>query len=93
MKVARMTGLPLSRLPATREVMQDEILKQIARDLTTAIRSSMTVDWAIRDSVQAKIKMVVKRLLKKYGYPPDKTEKAVEVVLEQTKLMCENDVR
>ena len=73
--------------------MQDEILKQIARDLTTAIRSSMTVDWAIRDSVQAKIKMVVKRLLKKYGYPPDKTEKAVEVVLEQTKLMCENDGR
>ena len=51
------------------------------------------MDWSIRDSVQAKIKMVVKRLLKKYGYPPDKTEKAVEIVLEQTKLMCENDVR
>lgn len=83
----------LAENESAREVMQDEILKQIARDLTTAIRSSMTVDWAIRDSVQAKIKMVVKRLLKKYGYPPDKTEKAVEVVLEQTKLMCENDVR
>jgi type I restriction enzyme R subunit len=41
--------------------------------------------------VQAKMKMTVKRLLKKYGYPPDKTEKAVEIVLEQTKLMCENE--
>ena len=83
----------LAENESAREVMQDEILKQIARELTAAIRNSMTVDWSIRESVQAKIKMVVKRLLKKYGYPPDKTEKAVEVVLEQTKLMCENDGR
>jgi type I restriction enzyme, R subunit len=83
----------LAENESAREVMQDEILQQIARDLTIAIRNSMTVDWSIRESVQAKIKMVVKRLLKKYGYPPDKTDKAVEVVLEQTKLMCENDTR
>ena len=83
----------LAENESAREVMQDEILKQIARELTAAIRNGMTVDWSIRESVQAKIKMVVKRLLKKYGYPPDKTEKAVEVVLEQTKLMCENDGR
>jgi type I restriction enzyme R subunit len=83
----------LAENESAREVMQDDILKQIARDLPTAIRNSMTVDWAIRDSVQSMIKMVVKRLLKKYGYPPDKTDKAVEVVREQTKLMCENDGR
>lgn len=83
----------LAENESAREVMRDEILRQIARDLTIAIRNSMTVDWSIRESVQAKIKMVVKRLLRKYGYPPDKTDKAVEIVLEQTKLMCENDVR
>jgi type I restriction enzyme R subunit len=48
------------------------------------------VDWAIRESVQAKMKMTIKRLLKKYDYPPDKTPKAVEIVMEQTKLMCES---
>lgn len=70
--------------------MGDDILKQIARDLTVAIKNSVTVDWAIRESVQAKMKMTVKRLLKKYGYPPDQTAKALEIVMDQTKLMCEN---
>lgn len=77
---------------SAKEIMGDDILKQIAKDLTSAIKNSVTVDWAIRDSVQAKMKMAVKRLLKKYGYPPDKQEKAVEIVMEQTKLMCENEV-
>lgn len=76
---------------SAREVMGDDILKQIARDLTMAIRNNISVDWAIRDSVQAKMKMIIKRLLKKYGYPPDKTAKAVDVVMEQTKLMCQNE--
>jgi len=50
------------------------------------------IDWAIRASVQAKMKMVIKRLLKHYGYPPDKTPKAVEIVMEQTRLMCQNEI-
>lgn len=82
----------LAENESAKEVMGDDILKQIARELTVSIKNSITVDWSIRDSVQAKMKMTVKRLLKKYGYPPDKTEKAVEVVLEQTKLMCQNEV-
>ena len=57
------------------------------------IKNNITVDWAIRDSVQAKMKMTIKRLLKKYGYPPDKTAKAVDIVMEQTKLMCQNESR
>lgn len=76
---------------SAREVMGDDILKQIARELTMAIRNNISVDWAIRDSVQAKMKMIIKRLLKKYGYPPDKTAKAIDVVMEQTKLMCQNE--
>lgn len=68
-----------------------EILKQIARDLTDSIKKNMSVDWSIRSSVQAKMKMIIKRLQKKYGYPPDKTDKAVEIVMEQAKLMCQTE--
>ena len=82
----------LSDNESAREIMGEDILKQIARDLTVSIKSSISVDWAIRESVQAKMKMTIKRLLKKYGYPPDKTLKAVDIVMEQTKLMCSNEV-
>ena len=78
---------------SAKEVMGEDILKQIARDLTISIKNNISVDWAIRESVQAKMKMTIKRLLKKYGYPPDKTAKAVDIVMEQTKLMCENEVK
>ncbi len=83
----------LAENESAREVMGDEILVQIAKDLTTSIKNNVSVDWAIRESVQAKMKMTIKRLLKKYGYPPDKTAKAVDIVMEQTKLMCQNESR
>ena len=76
---------------SAREIMGEEILKQIARDLTVSIKNNISVDWAIRESVQAKMKMIIKRLLKKYGYPPDQSAKAVDIVMEQTKLMCLNE--
>ena len=76
---------------SAREIMGEEILKQIAKELTASIKNNISVDWAIRESVQAKVKMTIKRLLRKYGYPPDKTAKAVEIVMEQTKLMCQNE--
>lgn len=78
---------------SAKEIMGEDILKQIARDLTQSIKNNISVDWAIRESVQAKMKMTIKRLLKKYGYPPDKTAKAVDIVMEQTKLMCLNESR
>lgn len=81
----------LAENESAREVLGDEVLKQIARDLTVSIKNNISVDWAIRESVQAKMRMTVKRLLKKYGYPPDKSAKAVELVMEQTKLMCQNE--
>ena len=83
----------LSDNESAKEIMGEDILKQIARDLTMSIKNNISVDWAIRDSVQAKMKMIIKRLLKKYGYPPDKTAKAVGIVMEQTKLMCQNESR
>jgi len=78
---------------SAKEIMGEEILKQIARDLTRSIKNNISVDWAIRDSVQAKMKMTIKRMLKKFGYPPDKTAKAIDTVMEQTKLMCQNEDR
>jgi type I restriction enzyme R subunit len=83
----------LTENESAREIMGEDVLRQIARDLTVSIKNNISVDWAIRDSVQAKMKMTIKRLLKKYGYPPDKTEKAVDIVMEQTKLMCQNESR
>ncbi len=70
------------------KILGDEILKQIARDLFKSVKANTTIDWTIKESVQAKIKVLVKRILKKYGYPPDKQKRAVETVLKQAKLTC-----
>jgi type I site-specific restriction-modification system R (restriction) subunit len=67
---------------AVRE-LQDETLKKIAQELTQSLRDNLTVDWSERESVRAKLRLMVKRILKKYKYPPDQAENAVELVLEQ----------
>lgn len=81
----------LSDNESAKALMDDITLQKIAKELTQAIRTNLTVDWSVRSSVQAKMRIVVKRLLKKYKYPPDQTQHAVDVVLEQTKLFCSNE--
>lgn len=81
----------LSDNESAKTLMDDVTLQQIAKELTKAIRANLTVDWAVRTSVQAKMRIIVKRLLKKYKYPPDHTQNAVDMVLEQTKLLCANE--
>lgn len=76
---------------AAKGELSDDVLKQIARDLTDSLKRNMSVDWNIRSSVQSKMKMIIKRLLKKYGYPQDKRDQATETVLEQARLMCVNE--
>jgi type I restriction enzyme R subunit len=61
----------------------DEILKKIAHELTEKLRASTTVDWQVRDSVRAKMRNMIRRLLKKYKYPPDQRDDAIELVLRQ----------
>ncbi|MHA1856210.1 MAG: type I restriction endonuclease subunit R [Promethearchaeota archaeon] len=73
-----------------KEVMSDEILMIIARELVENIRKSITIDWTIRENVQAQIRLRVKKILRKYGYPPDKQKVATETVLEQAKLLCKD---
>ena len=69
-------------------VLGDEVLTKIARDLTQTIRNSVTLDWTVKETVRAKLRTLVRRQLKKHGYPPDKTEKAVETVLKQAELLA-----
>lgn len=73
---------------SAKEMMEDDILKQIARDLTRAIKNDMSIDWNLRKSVQAKMRVNIKKLLRKYGYPPDQQKDAVETVMKQAHLMC-----
>ncbi|RKJ89240.1 type I restriction endonuclease subunit R [Aeromonas veronii] len=67
----------------------DEILAKIAHELTANLRRSVTVDWSSRDSVRAKLRLMVKRILRKYKYPPDQQEEAAQLVLAQAESLCE----
>ncbi len=70
------------------KVLGDENLRKIALELTHMIRKSVTIDWTQRESVQAEIRLKVKKILRKYRYPPDKQEKATRTVLEQAELIA-----
>lgn len=72
------------------KVLGDDILKTIARELVDSVRNSVTIDWDKKESVQAKMRVLIKRILKKYGYPPDLQENAVKTILEQAKLLGED---
>ena len=68
--------------------MGDDKLKLIAAELITQVKTSVTIDWTLRESARAKIKVMVKRILNKHGYPPDLQEEAVKTVLAQAELLC-----
>jgi type I restriction enzyme R subunit len=70
------------------EVLGDEMLRDIARELADKIRKSVTIDWTLKETVRAGLRAMVKRLLRKYGYPPDKQEAATRLVLEQAEIIC-----
>jgi type I restriction enzyme R subunit len=72
------------------KIMGDEILRQIAHELVDIVRRNVTIDWTVKESVRAKLRSLVKRLLRKYGYPPDKREKATQTVLKQAELLCKD---
>src|ERR1035437_526615 len=69
-------------------VLGDENLRMIARELVSTLRANTSIDWTLKESVRAKIRVLVKRILRKYGYPPDKQEKATQTVLEQAEMLC-----
>jgi type I restriction enzyme R subunit len=72
------------------KILGDEVLRQIAQSLVKTVRSNVTVDWTIREDRRAFLRAQVKRVLRKYNYPPDKQEKATQTVLEQAELLSEH---
>ena len=70
------------------QVMGKDNLKVIATELVTNVRKSVTIDWTLRESARAKIKVLVKRILRKHGYPPDLQDQATKLVLQQAELLC-----
>jgi len=68
--------------------MGDDKLKVVAAELITQVKKSVTIDWTLRESARARIKVMVKRILNKHAYPPDLQEEAVKTVLMQAELLC-----
>jgi type I restriction enzyme R subunit len=69
------------------KVLGDENLRLIARELVKTVRANVTIDWTLRENVRAQLRVLVKRILRQYGYPPDKQEKATQTVLAQAELL------
>lgn len=71
------------------EFLGDATLREIAKEIADKVRANATIDWSIRESARAKMMVIVRRTLNRYGYPPDKQEKAIETVLKQAELMAD----
>ena len=71
------------------QVLGDETLRDIARELVDTVRNNVTIDWTVRENVRANLRRLVRRILRKHGYPPDKQEKATRTVLEQAEVLSE----
>ena len=69
------------------QVLGNETLRTIARELVSTVRYNVTIDWTLRENVRAHLRVLVKRILRKHDYPPDKQEKATRTVLEQAELL------
>ena len=70
-------------------ILGDDMLRAIARDLVEAVRRNVSIDWTIKEGARAKMRTVVRRLLKERGYPPDKQESATRTVIEQAEMLRE----
>ena len=70
------------------EVLGDEQLRVIATELVQTVRKNATIDWTVIESVKARLRVLVRRVLRKYGYPPDLQESAVQTVLQQAELLA-----
>ena len=71
------------------QVLGDQTLRLIAQELVENVRANVSIDWTVRENVRARLRVLVKRSLRKHGYPPDKREKATKLVLEQASVLSE----
>ncbi len=70
-------------------VLGDDTLKNIARELVDIVKRNVSIDWAVKSSVRARLRVIVKRILREYGYPPDKQEEATKIVLLQAEQLSQ----
>ena len=70
------------------KVLGEPTLKMIARELVDTVRKNVKIDWTVRENVRAQLRVLVKRILRKHGYPPDKQEQATQTVLKQAEVLC-----
>ena len=76
-------------IEAARDSLVDRrVRQQIARELVQSVRTNTSIDWTIKESVKAKLKVIVKRTLRHFGYPPDMQKLATELVLRQAEMLC-----
>jgi type I restriction enzyme R subunit len=73
---------------STMQVLGDEALHTNIQELVRAVRNNVTMHWTLRENVRVRMRVMVKRILRRYGYPPDKQEKATLTVLEQAEVLC-----
>jgi hypothetical protein len=81
-------GLPFPDASAL-VVIDTTVGATIARELVDAVKRNVSIDWTMKESVRAKLRVLVKRVLRKYGYPPDKQERATQTVMEQAELLAD----
>ena len=79
--------------PEVKELMKDETLVQIAKELVETVNKNMTIDWDVRKDARARMRIEIKKLLIKYHYPPNKSEKAVQTVIRQAELQCNKTLK
>jgi len=78
----------LAENESAKQVLGDEQLRVLAQELVERVKQSVTIDWQVRENARAQIRVLVKRVLRKYGYPPDMQQRATELVLEQAEVLC-----
>ena len=74
-------------------MMGDEQLRFLAQELVDRVKQNVTIDWQVRENARAQIRVLVKRILRKHGYPPEMQQRATELVLEQTEVLCQEWVK
>ncbi len=80
----------LAENKSAKEVMGDEQLRFLAQELVERVKQNVTIDWQVRENARAQIRVLVKRVLRQYGYPPDMQQRATELVLQQAEVLCKD---
>ena len=83
----------LSDNPSAQELMKEEVLATIARELAETLRNNVTIDWQNRESVRARLRLLIRTKLRRYKYPPDQQENAIDLVLQQAEVLGEELVK